>query len=199
MEYIQLVILWIVYFFVHSLFAADRTKVFVQQIIPNYFHLYRLAYSSISILTLLPILYFIRLLPNINLFQGNSYVIIWGSISIIISILIGYKALSGYKTSDFLGLEQLKKNEPTSSQLNTSGLNQYVRHPLYFAALFFIWGAWLMYPTIALLVTNSIVCCYLIVGTKLEEQKLINEFGNAYKAYQNNVSMLIPIKLKKSS
>jgi protein-S-isoprenylcysteine O-methyltransferase Ste14 len=34
----------------------------------------------------------------------------------------------------------------------------------------------------------------LIVGTWLEEKKLIEEFGEKYLAYQKRVSMLLPYK-----
>jgi hypothetical protein len=38
----------------------------------------------------------------------------------------------------------------------------------------------------------------LIVGTYLEEKKLIGELGEKYLAYQKRVSMLIPYKWLKS-
>jgi len=38
----------------------------------------------------------------------------------------------------------------------------------------------------------------LIVGTYLEEKKLVREFGEKYLIYQKRVSMLIPYKWLKS-
>jgi protein-S-isoprenylcysteine O-methyltransferase Ste14 len=33
-----------------------------------------------------------------------------------------------------------------------------------------------------------------VIGTFLEEQKLVLEFGDQYKVYQRQVSMFIPLK-----
>jgi protein-S-isoprenylcysteine O-methyltransferase Ste14 len=41
---------------------------------------------------------------------------------------------------------------------------------------------------------------YIIIGTKLEEKKLVLEFGEAYIKYQKEVPMLIPFtKVEKRS
>jgi protein-S-isoprenylcysteine O-methyltransferase Ste14 len=43
-----------------------------------------------------------------------------------------------------------------------------------------------------------ILSAYLLIGTLLEERKLVLEFGEKYKAYQRQVSMLIPLKWLRS-
>jgi protein-S-isoprenylcysteine O-methyltransferase Ste14 len=35
---------------------------------------------------------------------------------------------------------------------------------------------------------------YVVVGTLLEEKKLVAEFGEEYRSYQRRVSMLVPLK-----
>lgn len=47
------------------------------------------------------------------------------------------------------------------------------------------------------LVVNIILTVYIIIGTKLEEQKLILEYGDEYLKYQQEVPMLIPFTKKK--
>ena len=42
------------------------------------------------------------------------------------------------------------------------------------------------------IVTNIILIIYVVIGTKLEEKKLVLEFGDAYVKYQKEVPMLIP-------
>lgn len=42
------------------------------------------------------------------------------------------------------------------------------------------------------IVINTVLTIYIIIGTKLEERKLILEFGDAYINYQVEVPMLIP-------
>jgi len=39
---------------------------------------------------------------------------------------------------------------------------------------------------------------YLIIGSRLEERKLVMEFGDAYQHYQKTVSMLLPFKWLRS-
>lgn len=51
---------------------------------------------------------------------------------------------------------------------------------------------------VSAILLNVIFTSYLIVGTYLEEKKLIGEFGEKYLAYQKRVSMLIPYKWLKS-
>jgi len=43
-------------------------------------------------------------------------------------------------------------------------------------------------------IVNIILSVYVIVGTLLEERKLIREFGDEYREYQKKVSMLFPVK-----
>ena len=42
------------------------------------------------------------------------------------------------------------------------------------------------------LVINTLLTRYVLLGTWLEERKLVLEFGDAYLHYQKEVPMLIP-------
>ena len=47
------------------------------------------------------------------------------------------------------------------------------------------------------IVINTVLTLYVIVGTMLEEKKLVLEFGEIYVKYKQEVPMLIPfIKTK---
>jgi len=65
------------------------------------------------------------------------------------------------------------------------------RHPWYLGAMALIWAGRLDAPG---LLVNLVLTTYLIVGTLLEERKLVAQFGGAYREYQERVSMLLPIK-----
>ena len=67
----------------------------------------------------------------------------------------------------------------------------FVRHPWYLAALLLIWARDL---TLADLVVNAVLVGYLWGGTLLEERKLVQTYGEEYRRYQAQVSMLIPWK-----
>jgi protein-S-isoprenylcysteine O-methyltransferase Ste14 len=92
-----------------------------------------------------------------------------------------------------LGLQQLYRPENIKTQkLVIRGLYRWVRHPLYTTGLLFIWLAPVM--TINLLALIFSLSLYLVVGAHVEERKLILEFGQTYRDYQERTPMLIPCK-----
>jgi hypothetical protein len=46
----------------------------------------------------------------------------------------------------------------------------------------------------AAITVQVVLSAYLIVGTRLEKRKLVIEFGDEYRRYQDRVSMFIPLK-----
>jgi protein-S-isoprenylcysteine O-methyltransferase Ste14 len=42
------------------------------------------------------------------------------------------------------------------------------------------------------IIINMVLTIYVIIGTRLEERKLVLEFGDIYIKYQQEVPMLIP-------
>jgi protein-S-isoprenylcysteine O-methyltransferase Ste14 len=65
---------------------------------------------------------------------------------------------------------------------------------MYLALIVFLWCQ--TFRTVDIVV-NIILTIYVIIGTILEEKKLILEFGDAYKKYQQEVPMLIPFTKKR--
>jgi len=95
-----------------------------------------------------------------------------------------------------LGIKQVKEGTSNkaitdSGELDTSGVLGITRHPWYLATLLLIWARQL---DASAMFVNVILTAYLIVGTYLEEKKLVREFGEKYLIYQKRVSMLIPYK-----
>ena len=69
-----------------------------------------------------------------------------------------------------------------------------MRHPMYFALIIYLW---FQTTKLADIVVNIVLTVYVIIGTILEEKKLVLEFGESYIQYQNEVPMIIPfIKVK---
>ncbi len=64
-----------------------------------------------------------------------------------------------------------------------------VRHPMYLALILYLWCQTFR---IMDLVVNALLTLYVLIGTWLEERKLVLEFGEAYLQYQREVPMLIP-------
>ncbi len=66
----------------------------------------------------------------------------------------------------------------------------WIRHPLYFFTLVFIWAT----PSLSLdrLLFNVLWTFWIVLGSCLEEKDLVAEFGESYRHYQDTVPMLIP-------
>jgi protein-S-isoprenylcysteine O-methyltransferase Ste14 len=101
-----------------------------------------------------------------------------------------------YNFGQFSGLAQIKEGTNNNlinktGSLSTRGILGVVRHPFYAGIFPLIWSNDL---DITALITNIILSVYVLIGTLLEEHKLIEEFGDTYRNYQQKVSMLFPLK-----
>ena len=98
----------------------------------------------------------------------------------------------------FLGLRQIRTGTSPgvlteTGNLDTTGILGITRHPWYLAAIMLIWTAHSSLD-VHTLIMNVILTIYLIVGTIIEERKLVMEYGEDYRRYQEKVSRLIPFK-----
>ncbi len=104
-----------------------------------------------------------------------------------------------YNMKQFLGISQLKQNNPSggigqSGSFKQTGILRYTRHPWYLATILILWAVGLNGLVMSKLIMNSVLTLYVIIGAILEEKKLVLEFGNVYREYQKKVPMLIPYK-----
>ena len=101
-----------------------------------------------------------------------------------------------YDMSYFLGIVQwrnarIKKNT-VPLPFHKDGVLSYIRHPWYSGGIAFIWGFGAI--TDIYLVTRLILTVYFIIGTMMEEKRLIVELGDQYEQYRKEVPMLLPWK-----
>lgn len=184
------------YFILHSLLAADSVKqFFFKKLISERW--YRLVFNFLSVLLLLPLAYFFFVLEKQILIE-NDWVMVPGGLLTLAGLVWLLRAMRGYDMGEFLGTYQLENGkQPEHTLLNIKGLNAQVRHPLYFGTLLVICGVFFLVPNDAALVIALVSTLYLVVGSKLEEQKLEQQFGEAYRSYQRDVPMLIPFRWKR--
>ena len=176
------------YFVLHSVLADNRIKERLYSIIPIRY--YRLMYNLISIIGLVGLLWAFTKIPSDILFIVPSWI---GGLIMGIGVVLLFLSLRNYHLGDFLGTHQYAHDgQPPEDSLKTKGLNAWVRHPLYTANFLFFWGLFLYLPTVQTLVFSGIVSLYLIIGTRLEEQKLVAAFGTAYLDYQQKVGRFLP-------
>jgi len=101
-----------------------------------------------------------------------------------------------YDIRQVMGIKQVREGTADlaitdTGELDTSGVLGMTRHPWYLATMLLIWARPM---DVSAIIVNVILTFYLVIGTCLEEKKLLREFGENYRNYQNKVSMLIPYK-----
>ena len=182
---------------VHSLLASDTAKGWAQRVFgPRAFRLYRLGYNAFASISFLPILVLLFLVPDRNLYLVP---LPWSGLMILGELLAATALVVGLRQTDtweFIGLRVRDKTEKPP-RLTTSGLYQYVRHPLYTAGMAFIWLLPLM--TTNILAVNIGLTVYVIIGAAFEERKLGRVFGKAYADYKMTTPMFIPFTMGNKS
>ncbi len=145
-----------------------------------------------AVVTLLPLFPLLVLLPD-----QTSYIIPspWRWLMLIGQLLaLAGLGLAFLQTEPFhfLGLTQLwtKPDAGDNGRLVVTGFYYWVRHPLYFFSMLFLWLAPAM--TTNLFITYLLISLYFYVGSIYEERRLLVEFGQAYREYQRCVPRLIP-------
>lgn len=186
----------------HSGMISVTVTRYLQQRTGQHFRLYRLFFNIIALLTLIPVIVYQQSLQGTALFSWEGYLRIIQILLIVSGIVLFLLGAKKYDARQFLGLSQLSTGNHSQSlasdgKLDTSGVHQFVRHPWYTGLLLILWARPLDISTI---VVNTVFSIYLLIGSGLEERKMVMEFGDVYRAYQKDVSMLFPFKwlVKKS-
>ena len=95
---------------------------------------------------------------------------------------------------ELFGLSQvharLTGRELAAPQFATPLLYRYVRHPLYLGLLLAFWAAPIM--TAGHLLFSLATTGYTLIGVWFEERDLLAQFGDRYRAYREQVAMLLP-------
>lgn len=96
---------------------------------------------------------------------------------------------------------QQREDEPQllafekTSELVTSGIFHYIRHPLYSSLFFLTWGVFCKDPSapgVFLAITATLL---LLATARADEAECIRFFGPAYRDYMRRTSMFVPFFL----
>jgi len=156
----------------------------------NHYTVYRLYYTLFAFAGFAAIIYYLLIIPSHRIFQTNIFTMIIGGMLAASGALIVATCIRKY-FFQLSGLRSLTR-ENKNNELMIMGIHKYVRHPLYSGTFVFIWGLWVLIPSASLLITDIIITIYTLIGIRFEEKKLVNEFGEGYKEYQQQVPMIIP-------
>lgn len=174
----------------HSLLASNEAKDFFCRTFGNGFmRLYRLLYNLFSVVSFLPILYLMVILPDRMLYTVPAPFSIIMRLGQGISLILLGVAVFQTDLLSFVGLRQVFEEEK-KRPLMTGGLYHYVRHPLYTFSLLVLW----LSPNMTLnsFIVYLAITIYILIGIIFEERKLLREFGEEYANYRSVTPMLIP-------
>jgi protein-S-isoprenylcysteine O-methyltransferase Ste14 len=171
---------------------------YLKEKIGSKYRFYRLFFNFVALTTLIPVLQYGAGLRGQVIFRWDGFLLVFQLILGTVALFLFASGALKYDILEFFGIRQTisGNSHPTLSKngnVETSGVLNLTRHPWYLATIIFIWVSFRdMY--VSTLLVNIILTVYIVIGTVLEERKLITEYGDNYRDYQKRVSMLFPFK-----
>jgi protein-S-isoprenylcysteine O-methyltransferase Ste14 len=189
---LALTLFFALYGVVHSWLASLAVKNWMRRTFgPAADRWYRLAYNVFAVVTFLPMLALTAALPGKVLYVIDApwrWLLVAGQLAALVGAGLTLLQTGAFH---FLGLAQLVTDRPAeNTPLNFRGMYRWVRHPLYFFSLMFLWLTPLM--TTNSLVSYILFTLYFQFGSEYEERRMVAEYGAAYDAYRRTVPRLIP-------
>jgi methanethiol S-methyltransferase len=199
-KYLVLSMLVAAWCFLHSAMISISVTEYLKRRLGPAFRFYRLFYNVVAVITLVPVVVFadsVRIQP---IFSWDGYLRIVQVVLLGTAALLFFLGARHYDARQLLGIKQIQEGTSgkaitASGKLDTSGILGMIRHPWYAGGILLVWARPL---DVSVIIVNIILTAYLIIGTVLEEKKLVREFGDEYRAYQARVSTFIPYKWLKS-
>ena len=202
MKYLIISLIWVGYCFLHSYLISVRFTQFIERSLKNYYAWYRLFYVLLSFVLLVPLIKYTSSMDNEIIIEWVSpwsvirIMMMWGSLlTFFWAFFFNYDSLSFFGIRQILNFGKTKIINP-ALEIKKNGLLGIIRHPMYLCLIIYLWCQTFRMVDI---IVNSILTIYVLIGTILEEKKLVLEFGDNYIKYQQEVPMLIPFKKRLKS
>ena len=196
MTYLFAVFLWMVWCTLHSALITKSVTDYMERKLGDRYRFYRLCFNIFSLVTFIPLVLFSVSIRGVPIFRWQGLLAIVKYLMLATSLFLFIAGGAHYRMSQFLGIHQIKTGSASQvlskeGMFQTSGILNVLRHPWYAAGILIVWARDI---TLSIFLINLVVSAYFVIGTILEERKLLHEFGDTYREYQKNVSMLIPLK-----
>lgn len=193
--YITLITWWIIFGLVHTGLASGIVIRAATKIMGGAAKYYRSLYSLIVLITLLVLIHYHFAAINTILFRPHWIEKIIAGIFILsgftVMVIYSWNYLVGFSGLGIIfGIEE-------DVALHQTGLYAYTRHPMFAAAIVFIWGVFLGYPYMNNLVSAICLTVYALIAMYVEEKRLLIKYGDSYQAYQKKTAFLLPGKRQK--
>ena len=185
---------WGLWCALHSILISVTVTEYLKKRLGSGFRFHRLFYSVFSLATLLPLMYYAHSIRSGPFFRWDGYLVIVRYALILTGSYLFVAGARHYSFSELFGIRQIAagRMEATSSDGDTfavSGIHSAIRHPWYLAGILIVWAQDLSFFVI---LNNIVISFYFIIGSFLEERKMMRKFGEKYRDYQRTVSMFVP-------
>lgn len=186
-SYLMLVGGWFLYFFLHSFLASNKVKGFIFSELALDKKVQRIVYSLISTIGILLLLILNGAVVSDHIIPVTRELKMISLFLTGVGVLIIRSGFKYYNLKSFLGLI-----DENNKELVKKGILSHIRHPIYSGTILITLGFALFDPRLPTFISTVCIFVYLIVGIRLEEKKLIDQFGQNYIDYKLQVPMLIP-------
>lgn len=188
-----LAVVWGGYFLVHSLLASLTIKRWCARHWPRLLPYYRLVFNGIALLLLILPMWLTLYWRGPLLWEWRGAAAWIANGLALTAVALFLWTLRYYDGAEFLGVRQWRRREQAVEDRETfhiSPLHRHVRHPWYGLGLVLVWTRDM---DLALFISSLLVSLYFILGSRLEERKLIVFHGEAYRKYRKRVPSLFPL------
>jgi len=79
-----------------------------------------------------------------------------------------------------------------TTQLVTTGIYQYIRHPLYASLLYLAWGIFFKSPTLVEGLIAAVTTAFLYATARADEDECLLKFGEQYAEYLKTTKRFVP-------
>jgi protein-S-isoprenylcysteine O-methyltransferase Ste14 len=202
MDVLRVVLAWTAFAVFHSLTVSDGYERRVRSLVGDeaFDAYHRLAFTAYSVAAFAAVLLYLRAIPDRPLYvlEGMPRLLFRG----IQLGAVAFLLWTPWDLKEFLGFRQWERHRTGEApaglavRLFTGKAYGVVRHPLYLGC-----SAILLFQpaqTRNSALSTAMVVLYFYVGTFLEEKRLVNKFGDAYREYQRKVSRFLPVRRTRS-
>lgn len=184
----------LVFFLQHSGMLRKRLQRLMQRVLPKAF--IGPLYNILSGIVILILVVFWQSSPT-AVFSARGWVrlvfrgLFFFGLALIPWVMWTLGPLRNFRLTSII--DQVRGAETRPKPLVLHGPYRWVRHPLYLASLSLIWSN----PEVTLdrLVMNLLFSGWVVLACTFEERRLVGQYGDAYRQYQQRVPMLLPLKL----
>ena len=183
----------------HSFFITHFWRDLVRRVLPSHHLLNRLIYVGFSTVSFGLMAWLFFTLPARTLWDWPGW---WSAVrwtGLALTLLLFWLGTRAYDGKAFLGLRQwrdfLTGRESREAPFRTTGILGVIRHPWYAGT--FLLLIFCLPVTDVNLIWRGVFFLYTIIGTELEERKLLADIGDRYAEYRAKVPRLCP-KMRKS-